>query len=42
MASEEVENTPSDAVLWAIFTDLREFATRGALLESGQLQVKLL
>ena len=31
-----VENTPSAAILWAIYTDLHGFATRGALLESGQ------
>ena len=29
--------TPSDAILWAIYTDLQGSATRGADLESGQL-----
>ena len=37
LASDGVENTQSAAILWAIYTDLHEFATRGALLESGQL-----
>ena len=38
MASDGVENTPSAAILWAIYTVLYVFATRGALLESGQFQ----
>ena len=37
--SDGVENTPSAAILWAIYNDLHGFATRGALLESGQLTV---
>ena len=37
MASEEVWVTPSDAILWAIYTDLQVLAARGAELESGQL-----
>ena len=36
MASEGVTYTPSDAILWAIYTDLYGI-TRGAELESGQL-----
>ena len=36
MASDGVENTPSATILWAIYTD--GFATRGALLESGQIK----
>ena len=35
MAADGVKNTP---ILWAIYTDLHGFATRGALLESGQLR----
>ena len=41
MASDGVENTPSAAILWAIYTDLHGFAARGALLESGQLPVNV-
>ena len=37
MASDGMENTPPAAFLWAIYTDLHGFATRGALFESGQL-----
>ena len=36
MASDGVENTPSAAILWTIYTDRHGFATRGDLLESGQ------
>ena len=36
MASEGVWDTTSDAILWAIYTDLQGSATRGAELESGQ------
>ena len=36
MAAHGVENTPSTAILWAVYTDLHGFATRGADLESGQ------
>ena len=36
MAADGVFSTPSDAILWAIYTDLQGFATRGALLESSQ------
>ena len=36
MASEGVWNTPLDAILGAAYTDLLEFAARGAELESGQ------
>ena len=36
MASEGVWDTPWDAMFWVIYTDLHEFATRGAELESGQ------
>ena len=34
--AEEIWDTPSDAILWAIYTDLHGFATRGAELESGR------
>ena len=37
MAADGVFSTPSDAILWAIYTDLHRSATRGAELESGQL-----
>ena len=37
MAADGVFSTPSDAILWAIYTDLHASATRGADLESGQL-----
>ena len=37
MASEGVSQTPSDAILWAIYNDLQGFDTRGAELESGKL-----
>ena len=38
MTSEGVSHTPSEAILWAIFTDLHGFAaTRGSELESVQL-----
>ena len=37
MAADGVFSTPSDAILWAIYTDLHGSATRGAELESGQL-----
>ena len=36
MVYDGVENTPSDAMFWAIYNDLQGFATRGAELESGQ------
>ena len=36
MLTNGVISTPSDAILWAIYTDLHGFANRGALLESGQ------
>ena len=39
MASDGVENTPSAAILWAIYTDLHGIATIGALLESGQFVI---
>ena len=34
-----VFSTPSDAILWAIYTDMHGSATRGADLESGQLRM---
>ena len=37
MASEGLWDTPSEAILWAIYTDLQGLATRGAELEGGQL-----
>ena len=42
-ASEGVSHTPSDTILWAIYSDLHVFATRsiGAELESGQLDRKM-
>ena len=33
MGSDGIWDTPSVAILWKIYTDLHEFATRGALLE---------
>ena len=36
MAADGVFSTPSDAILWAIYTDLHGSTTRGADLESGQ------
>ena len=38
MASEGVWNTPSDAILWGIYTDPHRFAAGGTELESGQLK----
>ena len=37
MAADGVFSTPSDAIFWAIYTDVHGSATRGADLESGQL-----
>ena len=37
MVADGVFSTPSDAILWAIYTDLHGSATTGADLESGQL-----
>ena len=37
MGYDGLENTPSAAILWAIYTDMHGFASRGALVESGQL-----
>ena len=39
MVSEGVADAPSDAILWAIYTELHWVATRGTELESDQLRL---